>query len=112
VALNRKLRHGPLPRCPICQTELEYGTVVRYGTSFLCTNCQTELRIPKSYSLIGFCISVAASVALALTIGLRGWSLILGVALLVFPTIALTDFARRHRRAPKLTVASETLKLR
>jgi uncharacterized protein (DUF983 family) len=111
VTKDRTLLHGPLPSCPVCGTKLEYLKVVRFGTPFNCINCQTELRVAKSDTVIDLCVTIAISVFAAFMIGLRGRSLLLVAVLLMVPFFLLTTFVRRHSSPPKLELSSSTLKL-
>ncbi len=108
---DRTLLHGPLPCCPVCGTKLEYLKVVRFDTPFKCINCQTELRVAKSDTVIDLCVTIAISIVAAFMIGLRGWSLLLVAVLLMVPSFLLTTFVRRHTSPPKLEFSSSTLKL-
>ena len=56
---------GP-DRGPNCDSVLDGVTVVRYGQPFKCPVCQTELLVPKFWSLIVFGLGMAFALCFAI----------------------------------------------
>jgi hypothetical protein len=74
-----------LPRCPRCNNTLRYDQL-RYRDSFPCPSCNQLLYIPQAYTLArGWATLLITVAGLYYFIGLRGYSLVLGVILACVP---------------------------
>jgi hypothetical protein len=91
-------------KCPACGASLDELTVVRYGQSFRCTNCKTELQVPRYYVLVCFSLGMAAAIFLCLAMHLRDGGLAVGLLVALPPSVFSTSILFRRWMPPKLVI--------
>ena len=82
---------------------LDGVTVVRYGQSFRCTACKTELAVPKYYLYLGGWASMALAVLLCVAIGVENLlGLTVGLLVFLLPAFFSISILQRKLWPPKL----------
>jgi len=89
------------PICPRCGSSIEYKNV-NFKHPFPCPTCQTELRIPQSYSGILLLIEVLAAGLVSFALGFRGWKLALAAVVIWLPLAFLLFGVVRHLNPPRV----------
>jgi uncharacterized paraquat-inducible protein A len=89
------------PICPKCESPIEYKHV-DFKNPFGCPVCQTELRIPHSYSVRLALSSVLLTALLFFALGFRSYKFVVAVLLLWFPVHFLLFGIVRHLIPPRV----------
>jgi hypothetical protein len=91
--------------CPKCGEVLDGVTVVRYGQSFRCTACKSELVVPRLYLHVGFWIGLTLAVLLCIAMGLtKLLGFVVGLLVFLLPALFSVGILQRKLWPPKLVI--------